>query len=395
MNRNIIAICLAAAAFCACRKQQVAEQQPTAVRTVAAELSTVSNGVRYSGIVEPDTQVDLAFRVAGYVEQIGLTRDGHELQEGDFVDTGTILARLRPTEYRTKMSYTQAVIADATASLAALKAQLGEAQAALVQAERDFDRANSLFAERALTTADFDAAEARRNTASARRDAVSAQIAAQQARIEGAGAQQQDASLSLSDTALAAPFPGVVMAKRIARGSLVGAGTPAFVIADTRVAKVSFGVPDLALSSFKPGGTLTVAAEALPDREFRGRVTSIAPAADPASRVFVVKVAIPNAVQALKVGMVATVIVAGLRDASPMPSIPLAAIVKSPSAQGGYGVYAIENHDGHDRVRLQPVSLGPVRGNAVVITAGLTPGQRIVATGGLQLSDGERVQQIP
>jgi len=140
---------------------------------------------------------------------------------------------------------------------------------------------------------------------------------------------------------------------------------------------------------------LAVHAEALPDRDFQGRVTTISASADPASRAFAVEVSIPNEAQLLKVGMVATVIVAGARDAKPLPAIPLAAVVKSSAAQGGYGVYAIETRDGSDRVRLLPVSLGPVRGNAVVIAAGLSPGQRIVASGGLQLADGERVKQIP
>jgi multidrug efflux system membrane fusion protein len=94
-------------------------------------------------------------------------------------------------------------------------------------------------------------------------------------------------------------------------------------------------------------------------------------------------------------GMVATVVVGGVRDVAPQPTIPLAAVVKSDSPKGGYGVYAIDHREGTDHVRLQPVSLGPVRGNAVVITAGLNPGQRVVATGGLQLADGERVKQIP
>jgi multidrug efflux system membrane fusion protein len=396
MTTNLFAICLAAAALTGCEKQKPMEKPLTAVRTVAAESVAIANDVRYSAVVEPDTQVDLAFRVAGYVAQIGVVRDAtgqiRELQEGDFVRAGTVLARLRPSEYQTKVSYAQAVAADAAASLSALKAQLSEAEASLAQTARDFDRAKALFAEKALTKADFDAAEARNNTAFARRDAMSAQIASQQARIEGAAAQHREAAISLSDTAITAPFPGVVIAKKIARGSLVAAGTAAFVIADTRVARVSFGVPDLALRSFKPGDALTVSAEALPGSDFQGHVTSIAPAADPASRVFAVEIAIPNASQALKVGMVATVVVPGVKETTPAPSVPLAAVVK---AQAGYGVYTVENRDGSDRVRLQPVSLGPVRGSAVVITAGLNQGQRVVATAGLQLVDGERVRQIP
>jgi multidrug efflux system membrane fusion protein len=276
-----------------------------------------------------------------------------------------------------------------------LRAQLNEADVALVQAKLDFQRANNLFTEKALTKADFDAAEARHNSSIARRDAMAAQIAAQQARIEGADAQHREAAVSLGDTSLSAPFPGVVLAKKIARGSLAGAGASAFSIADTRVAKVSFGVPDTGLPAFKLGDILTVRAEAVPGRDFTGRISSIAAAADPASRVFAIDVAIPNADQALKIGMVATVVVSEQRDNSPMPSIPLAAVVKSPATPGGFGVYAIDSRDGSDRVRLQPVSLGPVRGNAIVIMAGLTPGQRIVATGGLQLADGERVKQIP
>ena len=396
MKRTILTICLAAATFTACRKQETTERPLTAVRTVAAELTTAVNETRYAGTVAADTQVEMAFRVSGYVAEIGAVHEGaREIQEGDFVPAGTVLARLRPSEYQMRASYSQAVASDAAASLSALRAQLSEAEASLVQASRDFERAGSLLAEKAMTKADFDAVEARRNAAVAHRDAAAAQITAQQARLEGAGAQQREASLNLSDTAITAPFPGVVVSKRVARGSLVTAGTPAFTIADTRVAKVSFGVPDLALRAFKVGDTLAVTTEAIPDRTFRGRVSLIGPAADTASRVFAVEISIPNAGQSLKMGMVATVVAAGAQDASPKPAIPLAAVVKAESAPGGYGVYAIDNAGGMDRVRLLPVSLGPVRGDAVVVTAGLAAGQRIVATAGLQLSDGERVKQIP
>ncbi|MDX2154322.1 MAG: efflux RND transporter periplasmic adaptor subunit [Bryobacteraceae bacterium] len=394
MMRIAYPVLLASLIVSGCQKHKVADKPVTAVRTVMAEITTASNEVRYSGIVEPDTQVDLTFRVSGYVEFIGQSRDGREIQEGDFVAAGTVLARLRSTEYQTKVRYADAVRADAAASLSALKAQLSEAEAALDQASRDFERATTLYTEKAMTKADFDAVEARRNSAEARRNAAAAQIAAQEARVEGSAAQHREASVTLGDTALVAPFPGFVVSKRIARGSLVGAGAPAFVIADTRIAKVSFGVPDLALRSFKLGDTLTVKAEALPERAFRGRVSSIAPAADPTSRVFAVELAIPNDMQALKVGMVATVVAISAGDPSPLPSVPLAAIVKRPGTEGGHGVYALESRDGGEIVRLQPVALGPVRGNSVTITAGLHPGQRIVAAAGLQLADGERVKQM-
>ncbi|MBX9602945.1 MAG: efflux RND transporter periplasmic adaptor subunit [Bryobacteraceae bacterium] len=371
-----------------CKKEEhAAERQPVAVRTVAAEITNDTNEIRYSGIVMPNTQVDLAFRIPGYVEQIGMA-GSRELQEGDVVAAGTVLARLRASEYQTRVGYAQSVAADATASLEGLRAQLNEAEAGLAQAVSDFDRASALFSERALTKADFDAAQTRKNTAAARKDALLAQLAAQRARIEGAGTQQREASLTLADTILTAPFAGVVISKRIARGSLVSAGAPAFAIADTRTAKVSFGVPDMALGSFPAGRTLTVSAEAIPDQQFQGTISTISPAADPTSRVFGVEVAIPNAKQLLRIGMVATVIAAPKKEPTQTPSIPLAAVVKSPS---DYGVYTVEQNKAH----LQPVTLGAVRGNAVAIVAGLNPGQRVIATGGLQLADGEEVKLIP
>lgn len=399
MTYKRIGIVISAIAITGCHKPAAIEKPPTAVRTVAAQLAPAPTGIRYSGIVAPDTQVDLAFRVTGYVEQIGMVRDEsgrtRELQQGDFVRAGAALARLRPAEYQTRVSYAQSVSADAAASLTALQAQLNEADASLVQSKRDYDRASALFAEKALTKADFDAAEARRDAASARREATSAQIAAQRARIEGAGAQHRDAAISLGDTTLAAPFPAVIVSKRIARGSLASAGNPAFALADTRIAKVSFGVPDLELNKFKPGDTLTVTAEALPEKEFRGRVTAISPSADPASRVFGVEISIDNSSQLLKVGMVATVTTSAEPEPAPSPAIPLSAVVKSPAPQGGFGVYAIEKQNGVDTVRLRPVNLGPVRGNVVIVTDGIKPGQLVVATAGLQLADGERVRQIP
>lgn len=388
MNRLMATIGLAAAVHSGCQKQApVAARQPVAVRTVAAEPVPDSGEIRYSGIVAPDTQVDLAFRIPGYVEWIG-TAGGRDLQEGDLVAAGTILARLRSTEYQTKVSYAESVAAGASASLKAVEAQAREADAGLTQAERDFERAKALFAEKALTRADFDAAEARKNAAVARRAAAAEEIAAQRARIDGAGSQQKEASITLNDTQLAAPFPGVILAKRATRGSLVSAGAPVFVLADTRTAKVAFGVPDLALRSFRPGGMLSVFAEAIPDHQFRGRISSIAPAADPANRVFAVEVSIPNPARLLKIGMVATVVTAAHDQPSKAPSVPLAAVVRSGN---GFGVFVVEK----DRARLRPVTIGEVRGNAAAVTSGLNAGDRVIATGGLQLNDGDEVRQIP
>ena len=82
-------------------------------------------------------------------------------------------------------------------------------------------------------------------------------------------------------------------------------GAPAFVIADTRVVKVVFGVPDTMIQRIRLGDLQRISTLTFPG-EIPGRVTSISPSADPKSRVFSVEVSIANADNRLKPGMIAT-----------------------------------------------------------------------------------------
>lgn len=384
-----------------CHKETTAAaaaKPPVAVRTVNAAPATAGATQRYSGTVEPDAQVDLYFRVSGYVEQIATQRDAtgqlREIREGDFVAAGTVLARLRGGEYQTKLRYADAVSADSQATLSTLAAQLREAEASLRQAELDYVRAEILFQEKALTKVDFDAAEARRDGLRAKRQSVEGQMASQQARIQGAAEQRQDAAIAVDDTALRAPFPAVVVTKKIARGSLVGAGAPAFVLADLRTVRVRFGAPDLSLAKLKPGTKVSIRVEAFPGRDFPAHIGSVGAAADPASRLFDVEAITTNPLLQLKSGMLSTVIVQDGEATAPLPSIPLSAVLRGGEA-GSFAVYRIEATSTGHLARLQNVTLGRVDGNSVIVNAGLRIGERVVSQAGLQLANGEAVEIIP
>jgi multidrug efflux system membrane fusion protein len=190
---------------------------------------------------------------------------------------------------------------------------------------------------------------------------------------------------------------GVVLERRVEAGVLAGTGTIGFVIGRVAPVKAVFGVPDLLVHRITRGIELDVATEAFADARFRGRVTAISPAADQQSRVFNVEVTLPNNDGRLKPGMIGRVEIVAGSTASPengAVEVPLVAVVQAGKSGQGYAVFVVEG--AADPVaRRRPVVLGDVRGNAVAVTRGLQPGERIVISGASMLVDGETVHVVP
>jgi len=314
-------------------------------------------GLRYSASVRPDVQVDVAFKVAGYIESILQVRgaDGRQrnVQDGDFVRRGTVLARVRDREYR-----------DAVA----------QAEATLRQAKADFDRVAQLFENRSVSKADYDAAYAR---------------------YTAGQAQHDQAALSLADCTLRAPMDGFVLRRGIEVGTLVAAGSPAVTLADTRSVKVVFGVPDVLVGTMQMGAVQGIAVDAVPGETFRGRITRVAPSADPNSRVFEVEVTLPNPDGRLKTGMIAALQIAAPAEAAAATLVPLNAVVRPPGDASGYGVFVVEDVGGRTIARLQRVQLGDVVGNQIRVTAGLGGGERVIVRGATLAVDSQEVRVIP
>jgi RND family efflux transporter MFP subunit len=379
MHRLLMALAVLAAGggMASCTKAEGHTDEPTTSRPVRAlEVRAIAprGGIRYSVAMQPREQIALAFKASGYVAEIRQRRgaDGRSrpLQAGDAVAAGSVVARLRDADYR------------ATVDQAA--GSLREAEAAEVKARLDLDRASHLFAAEALTKPDLDAAHAAFEGAAAR-------VAAAHARV-------RLAEISLRDTTLTAPLGGVVLERRIEGGTLVGVGTPAFVLADVSSVKALFGVPDSLVHRIASGQALDVTTDAFPGTRFAGRVTAIAPAADPVSRVFGVELTIANADGLLKPGMIGTVEVPiGAAGAAPegQASVPLSAVVRPESAGGAYAVFVVDGEAGRAIARLRRVALGDVHGDEVAVTEGIAAGERVIVMGATLLTDGEPVRIIP
>ncbi len=386
----------------ACQKAATATAPLPIVRTVrvgetAADKSETQ--LKFSGVLEPYRRVDLVFRVGGYVEHLAQQRgsDGRmrALEPGDVVRKGELLATIRPTDYRARVDQSSGMLAETHAAEAQARAQLAQAAAQLEQAEQDWKRTQVLFQAEAITKPDFDAAKAKHDTSVAQADAAKAAITAQEARQVQAHAELSAAQVSLDDTELRSPLDGVVLSRSVEVGTLAGAGSAGFSLAEIKLVKAAFGVPDVDLRQVQAGARLPVAIEALPGESFTGVVTSVAPIADERTRTYNVQLTLDNPKLRLKPGMISSVALPGLQSQSaPALTIPLTALARVGTGDKSFGVYKIVESGNQQLVRLQPVELGAVRGNQIVIAKGLAAGEEVVQSSGGQLADKQAVTVV-
>src|SRR6202140_1651399 len=243
------------------------------------------------------------FRSSGYVTNVRQVRgaDGRtrDIGTGDYAEQNLTLAHIRREDLQNQVAQAQA--------------QVDQAVAQHTKADQDFQRAKALYSTQSLTKPNYDQSQEAFNTT--------------QAAMDNAKAALLQSQLTLGDADLKAPFSGYILSRNIDLGSLASPATSAFTIADIGRVKVAFGAPDYVLSRIRLGQELTVRTEtdAAP---FKGRITSISPAAEARNRIFAVEVTVSNRDRHLKPGMIASIGHGEVPDTS--ISIPLTAIVPFP-----------------------------------------------------------------
>jgi hypothetical protein len=133
-----------------CKQQNAAETLPLPVHTAAVQPVTMGNGAKYSASVVPYAQVTLAFQSGGYVDSIRQVKSPsggmRNIDQGDWVQKGTVLATVRQQDYLDKVQQA--------------KAQLARSQADYDKAKLSFDRVSALYGSQSATKPDYDSAQA-------------------------------------------------------------------------------------------------------------------------------------------------------------------------------------------------------------------------------------------
>jgi RND family efflux transporter MFP subunit len=252
----------------------------------------------------------------------------------------------------------------------------------------EYTRMKFLYDHKSLPANDFKKIEAGYQAAGQRYD-----MARQGTRVEdkdaasgqfrAAAAQMHEAQKHLNDCQLRAPISGFVGMRRIDVGDTVGAGTPVIGVLDLNPVKVRVAIPEAEIGKVLEGARATVTIPSLDGEQFEGKVDTVGVAAEPASRTYAVKIAVPNPQRLLKAGMVSESTIYGATQVNAL-TVPGDAIVRDPQGVTHVYVYNPERQ----RVYARRVDVGGLIGNEVEIRGGLTGEEQVVVAGQQNVREG-------
>ncbi|MGZ8377551.1 MAG: efflux RND transporter periplasmic adaptor subunit [Gemmatirosa sp.] len=343
---DLLGLLPAALALAGCGGEPEAVGQPAArerdrveaVQVAIARLSAAARSVSATGTVEPLQRV-------GVVSQIGGVLQNVSVEEGDYVREGAVLARIAAPEVR---------------------AQLTSADAALEFARRTATRAEQLFRGGIITAAEHERDQAALVAAEATRDQLRAR---------------------LNFATVRAPISGVVLERNVRTGDVASPQLRLFTVGDVSTLVVRVPVSERDVTSLRGTDAVEVTLDALPGRTFTGAVRRIFPAADSATRLVPVEVAIQGAsARLVRPGFLARVAFR-LEPRTDVLMVPGTAVLENPR---GAVVYVVSG----GRAALRPVERGTTYQGQVEITKGLAAGDSVVTAGNTMLRDGATVRVV-
>ena len=205
------------------------------------------------------------------------------------------------------------------------------------------------------------------------------------ATLAQARAQAQAQGNQAAYARLQATTSGVVTGVEAEVGQVVTAGQPVVRLAHDGPRDAVFAVPEQAVMAFKPGQAMQAVLTST-GQVLKGRVREVGASADPVTRTFTIKLAL-DASEKLPLGATVNVQARALQGSQP----PVIKLPTSALRQEGAGTAVWVLDEAAMTVRSQPVQVGTVDGNQVVIASGLQPGQKVVAAGVHVLTAGQKV----
>jgi RND family efflux transporter MFP subunit len=333
---RIFLAALMAAGLAACGEAPAPKPAPRGepLKTAAVELRDVELTTSAEAVLEAVHQSTVSAQIAGRVVDL-------RFDVGDYVKKGEVIVRIDERA--------------AGQALAASEAQVLEAQAALANARANYERSRQLLAQKFISQAALDQAEAASKAAQAR---VSALIA-------GAGLAATERSFAT----VVAPYSGVVSARHIELGEMATPGRPLMTGFDPSTLRVVATVPQAQVAAIQAGGKARIEVPSL-GRWVNVKAMTIVPAADPRTHTTRVRLELPAEVRGVYPGVYARVhFVIGR---APRLLAPRIAVLKRSEVTAVYVV------DGDGRVRLRQIRLGSAGDEASVeVLAGLKPGERV------------------
>jgi membrane fusion protein (multidrug efflux system) len=297
------------------------------VSLATVQPRTFTDEIEVLGVAKGRQSVTLTAATTQLVDRV-------HFSDGQSVPRGAILVELKDTEQ---------------------DAGLVQAEAALVQADRAYQRYKTLGQQGWASKAQIDQYEAAYRSA--------------QANVNAAKARQ-------SDRLIRAPFAGIVGLSDVTPGALVNPGAPIVTLDDLSTVRVDFQVPERYLAQVHEGQAISAKVDAYPGETIKGRIAKLDTRIDERTRAITARAEFPNPDRRLKPGMMVRVGIArGVRQSA---SAPESAV----SVQGDSAfVYVLHPVGQRTTAEQRPVITGVRQDGFVEITDGVKAGDKIVADG--------------
>jgi RND family efflux transporter MFP subunit len=304
------------------------------LKTAAVEIRPIELAYSAEAVVEAVRQSTVAAQIAGRIVEL-------RFDVGDYVRKGEVIARIDERA--------------ASQAVAQTEAQVSEAEAELRNARAQYERSRSLLAQKFISAAALDKAEADYKAAQARVAAL----------LAGAG----QAATERSFATIVAPYSGIVSARHVELGEMATPGKPLMTGFDPGSLRVVATVPQAQIAALQAGGKARVEVPSLGKWIDATRV-AVVPSADPRTHTTLVRLELPSDVRGIYPGVFARAHFVIGRE--PRLMAPREAVIRRSELTAVYVV------DAKGAAQLRQVRLGDAADeNSVEVLAGLRAGERV------------------
>ena len=315
-------------------------KDPVAVKLAPVSVERIAMPVTATGTLGAKEEVALSFKVGGVIARV-------LVNEGATVRAGQLLAAL---------------------DLGEIEPAVTRARTAVEKAERDYQRAERLYADSVATL------EQLQDTRSAR---------------DAARAEYQATAFNRNYAVIAAPAAGVILRRYAEGGEIVSAGMPILALGNRARGQVlRAGLADHDVVRVRLGDRALAHFDALPDRTFEGTVSEIAAASDPATGTYGVEVSLPGA-GGLASGLVGTVEIRPRSD-TPVTLVPVESVLEADGNNAT--VYTLA--PGGQYAERRAVQLAFLAGERIAVRSGLEGVDAVITEGAGRLDAGDRVEVV-
>lgn len=347
------ALAVVALTAASCQRDDVDAPPPIRiVRTVTVEPPRETADIGFTGHIEAQDQVSLAFRIGGRLAK-------RSVGTGAAVREGETVARLDPE--------------DELNDLRSARAALAAAQSDLRKAENQFERQSHLLERNITTRADFETAEQARTAARAQADAAQSRV--------------RTAEDIVGFTVLKADAPGIVTRVGAEPAEVVRAGQMIVQLARRDGRDAVFELPDDLIRRISPDAGMVVTLASDPAVAANGRVREVAPQADPVTRTFRVRIGLTDPPPSFRLGTAVT----GTIRASATAAIAIPATALTQFDQD-MGAWIVDPETlTVSRRKIDVLSSNPA---TALVSQGLNLGDIVVTAGTSFLREGQQVRLI-